>query len=312
MKPSAGVEAARLALLNWLADAGYRFTTPAPATHRRILLRRGRVDARDLDDIFGWNLPFDAAAFDPQMVRLMREGDILESLGGKVVSGLRVASVGSLLFLHSAFPLRGADSVFFGPDSYRFADFVRMETPPLSAGARIVDIGAGAGVGGIVAASLNAGAQLSLSDINPRALALARINAVFAGVDAELSHSDGLPPDGAAFDVVLANPPYLGGETGRIYSRGGGALGSELSVAWAQAGLARLAPGGRMLLYSGAAITRDGDSLRPRLEATCRDVGCSLDYREIDPDVFPSTLLRRAYWGVERIAAVGAVMVKDA
>ncbi|MDP3175045.1 MAG: methyltransferase [Phenylobacterium sp.] len=311
MKPLAGVEAARLALLNWLADAGYRFTTPAPATHRRILLRRGRVDARDLVDIFGWNLPFDAAAFDPQMVRLMQDGEVLESLGGRSVSALRVASIGALLFLHSAFPLRGADSVFFGPDSYRFVDFIRVETP-LSAGARIVDIGAGTGVGGIVCAGLNARPQLTLTDINPRALALARVNAAFAGVDAELSHSDGLPPGESAFDLVLANPPYLGGETGRTYSRGGGALGAELSVAWARAGLARLAAGGRMLLYTGAAITRDGDSLSPRLATACREVGCRLDYREIDPDVFPSTLLRRAYWGVERIAAVGAVMVKDA
>ena len=55
---------------------------------------------------------------------------------------------------------------------------------------------------------------------------------------------------------------------------------------------------------------RGVDLLRPALAAIASAAGASLQYRELDPDVFPATLLRPQYWGVERIAAVGAVMVK--
>jgi hypothetical protein len=50
---------ALLSLLEGLAEAGYRFVTVTPETHRRVIERsRGRV-AGDLRDVFGWNLPFE-------------------------------------------------------------------------------------------------------------------------------------------------------------------------------------------------------------------------------------------------------------
>ena len=76
-------------------------------------------------------------------------------------------------------------------------------------------------------------------------------------------------------------------------------------------GLEKLAPGGRLLLYTGSAITAGGkDRLKSGLEALCGRTGARLDYAEIDPDIFGSCLSMRAYRDVERIAAVGAVLVR--
>ena len=42
------------------------------------------------------------------------------------------------------------------------------------------------------------------------------------------------------------------------------------------------------------------------------DAGCTMAYREIDPDVFGEELERPAYRDVERIAAIGAVFRRAA
>lgn len=303
-------DAALLDLLRALAAAGYDFTTPAPETHRRVLRRRRRLRAETLADVFGWNLAFAPGDVDPALVDELRRGGALLERGGRMRSALRVARVGEALFLHSAYPPRAADAVFFGPDSYRFAEFIRRETgaPPR----RIVDVGAGAGVGGIVAARLYPQAAATLADVNPKALRLARINAAFAGVTAEFLEGQGLDPVVGEVDLVIANPPYMAQGGGRIYRDGGGLLGAGLSLAWAQAAVRRLSPGGRMLLYTGAAMVQGRDPLREALAAICAAGGCALRYQEIDPDVFPGSLAHPAYWGVERIAAVGAVLSRAA
>lgn len=303
------VQTARLGLLHRLRDLGYSFTTPAPATHRRILLRRGRRSAENLADVFGWNMAFEADVLPPGLFEIMDAGQMLVREGDRYVSALRVASLADRLFLHSAFPV-GKDAVFFGPDSYRFADFIRVERPDLRADAVIVDIGTGAGVGGIVAQGLEPTARLILTDVNPTALGLARVNAALAGVTPELVESDGLPDTPGLFDLIVANPPYIGAETGKTYSDGGGALGGEITLRWAKEAAGRLAPGGTLLLYSGAAIVRGRDPMREALGEIAKRAGCAFTYRELDPDVFPGTLLHRPYWKVERIAAFGALLTK--
>ncbi|MFI4950852.1 MAG: hypothetical protein ACHP7A_07415, partial [Caulobacterales bacterium] len=111
------------------------------------------------------------------------------------------------------------------------------------------------------------------------------------------------------FHLVISNPPYILG-SGRTYSDGGGALGAEVALRWTKAALGNLAPGGRMLLYTGSAMVGGHDALRAALGELAAEAGCSLAYRELDPDVFPATLLNRRYWSVERIAAVGAVLAR--
>lgn len=300
---------ALLALLRRVAAAGYQFAAPAPSSHRRVLLRRRRQPVRGLEDVFGWNRPFSRTDVEPEILELMEAGGILKRRGDRLQSGLRIASLGAQLFWHSGYPPSAKDTVFLGPDSYRFAAFIRAELPALPAGAALVDIGAGAGVGGLYAQRLQPHVDLTLTDINPLALRLAGINAAFTGQTPALVEGDGLP-EGGIYDVALANPPYIGGSGVKTYSAGGGTLGAGLSLAWAKAAIARLAPGGRMLLYTGAAMTGGRDGLKAALVALCESAGCRLSYRELDPDVFPATLLRPSYWRVERIAAVGAVIFK--
>jgi hypothetical protein len=86
--------------------------------------------------------------------------------------------------------------------------------------------------------------------------------------------------------------------------------GAALSLDWSLASARRLEPGGRMLLYTGVAIVDGRDALRERLERKLPELGCSLRYREIDPDVFGEDLVKPAYAEVERIAVVGAVIEK--
>ncbi len=303
------VDQARLALLGYLARRGYRFAAPAPSSHHRILWRRGWRSGTDLADVLGWNMPFREGKPFADLVKLLHRAQMLERRGGRLRSWLRVASVGPLLFLHSGLRTAGQDAVFFGPDSYRFAAFIRAHMPTLRPGATILDIGAGAGVGGVFAHSLAPQASLTLTDVNPNALALARVNAAFADQTLRLLQGEGLAGAEGLFDLIVANPPYLGG-SGKTYSEGGGPLGLSLSLDWTHQALRRLKPGGRMLLYTGAPFVRGQDLLRPSLEAISREAGCVMDYEPLDPDVFPSTLLHRAYWRVERIAAVGAVMIR--
>lgn len=308
-RTSADPDAALLELLQALKARGYHFVTPTPATQARVLARPDRREARNLTDILGWSLPFDRGTIDPGLFRLLEAADMIATGDGRLRALCRVSSLHGHLFLHSAYPTDAANSVFLGPDSYRFADFVRANLRDCH-GARIVDIGAGAGVGGIVAADACPGARVTLSDINPDALRLARINARFAGVDAELVEADGLAGIDGPIDVAIANPPYLIDPQRRSYRHGGDKRGGELSLVMAREAAGRLAPSGRLLLYTGSAIVDGRDELRAALEAAMAKAGCTLDYRELDPDVFGEELERPDYADVDRIAVVGAIVRK--
>jgi methylase of polypeptide subunit release factors len=292
-------------LLGQLEARDYRFTTVTPETHARALARPRQ--AITIRDIFGWNRPFEAAQIEPMILDLMRRADAIEELSGRLRSRIRVASLDRRLFLHSAFPTTAADSVFFGPDTYRFCTFIASELSAMPRPNWIVDMGAGTGAGGIMAAGKSPGARLSLVDINPAAARLARINARFAGVDAEVVTGSGIPP---GCDLVIANPPYMMDDAGRSYRHGGGLLGGEVSLDWASQALASLTPGGTLLLYTGAAIVDGGSPLSQAISELARKERVDLTSRELDPDVFGEELSKPDYTGVERIAVVGVRMLR--
>jgi uncharacterized protein YjeT (DUF2065 family) len=304
-----GPDLVLLELLRVLKQGGYSFVTPTPDTHRKVTGWPHRRPTSDLRGVFGWSLPFREGDLDAAVVDLMARGGVLERRGNRLSSRVRVASLGDNLFLHSAFPPKAEDAVFFGPDSYRFADLIAAEAPDTSPGL-VVDIGAGSGVGGIVAGRLWPKARTMLADVNRNALRLAGVNAASAGVEVELVESDGLAAIDGPIDLALANPPYIGGSPGRIYRDGGDMLGGKVSLDWGLAAARRLAPGGRLILYTGSAIVDGQDGLRAALEQGLAAEGCQVAYRELDPDVFGGTLLHPAYWRVERIAAVACIATK--
>jgi precorrin-6B methylase 2 len=301
---------ALLALLRGLKAASYHFVTPTPASHARVLARPGRTLARGLRDIFGWSLPFGPDVLAPDLRDCLARGGVLEERDGLLRSNVRVSVLHGDLYLHSAYPTEAEDSVFFGPDSYRFARLIASElagTPPRT-GAQVADIGAGAGVGAIVAARACPQARLIATDVNPKALRLARINAAAAGVAIETVEASGLEGLATALDLVMLNPPYLMDEAGRTYRDGGGMHGDALSLDLTVTAMGRLAPGGRIILYTGSAIVDGRDALADALRAEAASRGLTLDYREIDPDVFGEELAKPPYRDVERIAVVGAVV----
>jgi methylase of polypeptide subunit release factors len=297
-------DAALLELLARLRDGGYAFVTPSPATHQRVVARRD--GGRDLRDIFGWSLPFERAALPGPLLGLLDEAGMLAAEGGSFRSLIRVSSLGGKLFVHSAYPTERQDAVFFGPDSYRFVRFVLGELAAEPA-ERLVDVGAGAGVGAILAMRAGGVREALLTDTNPLALRFARINARHAGAEAEFRLGSGLENVPRGLPLAIMNPPFIADEAGRAYRDGGGALGAGLSLDWALAAARLVAPGGRVLLYTGSAIAGGGDGLEQALRAGLPP-DCSLRYEEIDPDIFGEELERPAYAEAERIAAIGAVI----
>ena len=296
-------------LLSLLQTQGYAFVTPSPDTHAAVLSREPRALARDLRDVFGWSRPFEPGVF-PEVEAMLAGLGLLETTPDGLRSAVRVSTLNGRLLLHSAYPTESADAVFLGPDSYRFARFIRAQVSPSWAAFRVFDIGCGAGVGAITAAALLPRSEVLAGDVNPAALRFTGANTTYAGLPVATVESAGMAGVEDDFDLILANPPYIADDDGRTYRDGGGALGAELSMQWAREACERLRPGGRMLLYTGSAIVEGRDAMCEGLEQLAAESGLSLAYEELDPDVFGSEPERPAYREVERIAAVGAVLTR--
>ncbi|HLV07634.1 MAG TPA: methyltransferase [Croceibacterium sp.] len=309
-EPTEGQEQALLALLTHLATCGYRFTTVSPATHARVIGWRAGALAHDLRDVLGWSLPFRRGTIDDETEALLGAAGALRGKGEVVRASVRVSSLGERLFLHSAYPTDAEDSVFFGPDSYRFAAAIEAELAarPLRTGAHVVDIGAGSGVGGIVAGRVQPDAQVTLTDVNHQALAFARVNAAAAGVKVETLTSENLDPVADPIDFAVANPPYIIDAAGRAYRDGGELMGGAIALDMARMAAARLAPEGRLLLYTGATIVAGRSPLIDALEQLAGEQGLALAWCETDPDVFGEELANRAYRHAERIAVIVATL----
>jgi methylase of polypeptide subunit release factors len=294
-------DAALVELLHFLRLQDYRHTAVTPNTHETVVSRP--LQRRPgLADILGWNRPFEQADLDPQLFALLERAEALQAANdGTLRTNLRVASLGTDLFVHSAFPTNEKDAVFFGPDTYRFVRFLEAQTPDLREPDLTVDMGAGSGAGGIALARKLGSAKTILVDINAKALRYARINAAAAGVDVELLESDRVPQ----CDLLVGNAPYLMDEGGRAYRDGGDLLGGAVSLDWIEQGLAQLTPGGTILLYTGAAYVDGRSPLLTAIEDACRIGGAHLEVDELDPDVFGEQLREPGYEDVERIAAVG-------
>ncbi|MEZ6023804.1 MAG: methyltransferase [Hyphomonadaceae bacterium] len=298
---------ALVALLATLQPNRYRFVTPTPATHARVLARREGQTAHDLRDVLGWSLPFAPETIDADIFALLQRGGVLEPHALGFTSRIRVATLGSYRFIHSAYPTVAQDAVFFGPDSYRFAAFLRRKLKVRRNGLRVADIGTGAGVGAAIAARMTRAPALA-TDINPLALRYAAINFAHEGVDVRTLETSGLDAVPDPIDIVVANPPYIADDARRAYRDGGAMHGAALSLDWAKAAAARLPRHGQLLLYTGSAIVGGRDGFKDALFEALP--GFDIEYEEIDPDVFSEELEREAYADVERIAVMGVNAVR--
>jgi methylase of polypeptide subunit release factors len=312
---------ATLRLAKHLKAESYQFVTTTPTSHARVMLRSSdntRVSARD---IFGWNKPFKASSVDAELLSYIQAADICTEDNGWLKSKVRFSSLDDYLFMHSAYPTLEPDAVFFGPDSYRFAKLLKktIASLPTRQYNRIADIGTGSGVGGIVAAScLQHGYQeLILTDVNPKALEYAKINATLASIDLAATdnvtfcQSDLYSEVKAPLDLIIANPPYLVDAKARAYRDGGGEFGGLLSSRIVLEGLPLLADGGAMILYTASAIVDGVDTFLASIEQALTEARLSYNYEEIDPDVFGEELEKEPYQHADRIAVVSLIVVKS-
>jgi len=303
----AALDEAVLALLGHLAARDYRFVTPNRGTHA-LVRRRAEVAGPDLlRDAFGWVRAFPPGALPPALEDVLLTADLLERRNGLLRSRLRVSRVGELLFAHSA-PGAGKSAVFLGPDSYRYARFLSQVLAGSQPAPVALDIGVGAGVGGLTLLTHGFAGRVLGSDVSPFALRLATLNARHADLALETVPCSGIPARPDRFDLIVANPPFIAGDSGVTYRDGGELYGAALALEWARAGVSRLTGGGRFLLYTGAPVVGGVDLVREALSDLASATGLRLSYDEIDPDIFGSSLSLPAYHDVERIAAVGAVI----
>lgn len=303
---------ALFSLGEYLHESGYQFTAVTPATHETNNRRHSNRPANTLRDIFGWSRPFERTTLTDQAFDLMHDAGILEPVGGLWRSSLRWSRLSGLLCAHSAYPTDASDAVFFGPDTYRFAQVIESQLQsreqPME---RAVDIGCGSGAGAILIARSRPKARVLAVDINSKALRLTRINAQLARApNVEPAHSNLLADVSGSFDLIVANPPYMMDAQERAYRHGGGELGEGLSIRIVEEALLRLAPGGTLLLYTGVAIVGGEDPFLQILQQRLHQKTYTWRYREIDPDVFGEELARPAYERVERIAAVALILTR--
>lgn len=289
-----------------LQSMQYRYVTVTPLTHKRVNQRRGNEWARNLSDIFGWNRPFRHSDIDSDMFALLQQAKALEPHAGGWISRVRWSTLGDALFVHSRYPTEESDAVFFGPDTYRYAQAIRLQMQKETrTGFRAADIGCGAGPGAILMALARPTAEVVAVDINPHALAFTAINSYLAGTQTlQLRYSDLLHDVDGDFDLIVSNPPYLLDPRQRTYRHGGGQHGAALSLEIVDTAVDRLAPGGVLLLYTGVAMIDGRDPFLAAFHSILKDRPVTYRYREVDPDVFGEELLNPAYADADRIAAV--------
>jgi methylase of polypeptide subunit release factors len=299
-------DAAALAHLGrQLRDTGYGFVTITPASHARVNARPGAEWATTLRDVFGWSRAFRSGIVPPLIFHGMQQAGVLAEVPGGWRSLVRFSTLNGALFVHSAFPTSAQDAVFFGPDTYKFADAIERWLAQVRTVRRAADLFAGAGPGAIVVARRHPQAEVLAIDINPGALTACAANADLAECGlVRPVRSDLLADVPGHFDLIVAHPPYLVDRDARTYRHGGGRLGAALSLATVKAAVRRLEPGGALLLFTGVAIVNGHDPFREEVDATLTGENLVWNYREVDPDVFGEELDHRPYDAVDRIALV--------
>ena len=119
---------------------------------------------------------------------------------------IRCTVAGISVLLHSG-------SGVFSKDKLDTGTAVLLEHMVLPKTGQVLDLGCGIGIVGIVVKRKAQDLEVFMSDINERAVQLAKKNAKENRVDAEVRSGDGFAPwEGEKFDCILLNPPQHAGK----------------------------------------------------------------------------------------------------
>ncbi len=191
-----------------------------------------------------------------------RRGGEIATTGWVVVPALRGVLITGLPATYTSGGAIGA-SGYLGADSLRLASSL-----PRVAGKRVLDLGAGCGVQGLLAA---AGAREAvLTDIDPFSLRASALNAVLNEVSHPVRVLAGdlfAPVEGERFDLIAVLPPYVpsvpGAATSRIVD---GGLDGLAFIRRVVAGAREvLADGGELVALCQLFCDRDGPLLAREL-----------------------------------------------
>jgi release factor glutamine methyltransferase len=183
---------------------------------------------------------------------------------------------GTLLYLYRDCVFRVTDGV--QPPKAGSLFFCRNLA--VTAGERVLEIGAGLGLAAVLAA--RAGARVVATDIVPSAVAATRANAALNGVAIDARIGDGYAPvAGERFDLIASNPPQMPTPPGRERADATAAADNGGTDGWGVldrliAGApAHLMPGGRLVFTIFAFLGRktafarcEAAGLIPRLVAS--------------------------------------------
>ncbi len=123
------------------------------------------------------------------------------------------------------------DAGVFSRDGLDRGTEVLLDALPALSG-RVLDLGCGWGAVGVALGRKYPDLELVMTDINARAVDLARRNLAQNGVRAQVLQGDGFDPVEGEFDAIVTNPPIRAGkaviyslfERARAYLKPGGAL----------------------------------------------------------------------------------------
>ena len=244
-----------------------RSASPREQLLHRALIQSETLPSADWDALIG-----------PAATRAWSERELLRESDGGLWCRFCVYSIGDVTLIGDTERTRLLRRVLVGQDSFMMAEFMRERR--LGHFRRYLDVGPGSGVV-LLSVSSHADERVGL-DINPRAVAVTRLNAELNGITCRVQLEDAIA-NGAShgpFDLVTWNTPFvmLPPECKDTHYDGyGGELGMEVLFNFIQVLPGILAKGGRAFLAAAAPILHSGENLlEPELRQRARSLGLDI------------------------------------
>lgn len=193
----------------------------------------------------------------------------------------------------------------FSPMTRETQRFLRLM--PRESCNHLLDLGAGTGVAGLIAASKFA-RRVTLVDIAARSVRFAEFNLALNALDnvRVLQGDVYAPVAGERFDVVIAHPPYVPALETEFVFRDAGEDGEQITRKVIEGIAEHLEPGGQ--LYCECMLTeRDGTTLEERIRGMLGERSEELDVviaqgRTVNPFHFVADQARAGFASFERLA----------